>query len=118
MKLRLNGSRTFFYPDVMAACGPDNPDDDFETEPCLLVEVLSPSTAAHDRVGKYGAYTALPSLQTYLLVEQAQRHVYAYERRGAEWLLSDLQGHGQIELTCLGRPLSLGEIYAGLLSGE
>ena len=115
MKLRLNNSRTFFYPDVLVACGPDHPEDDFETEPCLLMEVLSPSTAANDRVGKYGAYTALPSLQTYLLVEQAERRVYAYQRRGAEWVLNDLQGQGQIELPCLGRSLSLDEIYAGLL---
>ncbi|WP_420596154.1 Uma2 family endonuclease [Deinococcus sp.] len=116
MKLRLNNSRTFFYPDVLVACGPDDPDDDFETEPCLLVEVLSPSTAANDRLGKYNAYTALPSLQTYLMVEQAQRRVYAYQRRGGEWVLSDLQGQGQIELPCLNRSLSLDEIYAGLLS--
>lgn len=118
MKLRLNHSRTFFYPDVMAARGLDNPDDAFETGPCLLVEVLSSSTAANDRVGKYSAYTALPSLQTYLMVEQAERCVYAYGRRGAEWVLSDLQGQGQIEVLCLGRLLSLDEIYAGLLNSE
>ena len=114
MKLRLQNSTTFFYPDILLACGPDNPADEFETEPCLLVEVLSASTAANDRLGKYAAYTALPSLQTYLMVEQAERHVYAYERQGLHWVLKELQGAGQIDLPCLGRSLSLNEIYVGV----
>lgn len=116
MKLLLGNRRTFFYPDVMVACGPDSSEDNFETEPCLLVEVLSPSTAANDRLGKFNAYTALPSLQTYLMVEQAERRVYVYQRQGAAWALEELSGQGQIELPCLGRPLSLDEIYIGLLS--
>ncbi len=115
MKLRLSGSRTFFYPDVLVACGPDNPEDNFETEPCLLVEVLSPSTAAHDRTDKFGLYTALPSLQTYLLVEQAERRVYAYGRKGTEWVLEEFRGQGAIDLPCLNRALSLEEIYIGVL---
>ncbi|MDV6373463.1 Uma2 family endonuclease [Deinococcus arenicola] len=115
MKLRLQGSRTFFYPDILLACGPDNPEDAFETEPCLLAEVLSPSTAAHDRTGKFSLYTALPSLQTYLLVEQAERRVYAYARQGGEWVLTEFRGEGEIDLPCLGRALSLQEIYVGVL---
>jgi Uma2 family endonuclease len=119
MKLRLNGSTTFFYPDVLVACGPDNPADDFETEPRLLVEVLSPSTAANDRLGKFNVYTALPSLQTYLMVEHAERHIYAYEhayeRRGDAWALTELKGEGEIALPCLGRSLSLDEIYRAVL---
>jgi Uma2 family endonuclease len=116
MKLRLNGSTTFFYPDLLVACGPDNPDDDFETEPCLLIEVLSPSTAANDRLGKFGVYTGLPSLQTYLMIEQAERRIYAYERRGDEWVLTELRQAGEIALPCLGRRLSLDEVYIGVLS--
>lgn len=116
MKLRLGNRRTFFYPDVMVACGPDNPEDDFETEPCLLVEVLSISTAANDRLGKYNAYTALPSLQTYLMVEQTERRVYAYQRQGATWVLEEVSEQGQVALPCLGRSLSLDEIYIDLLS--
>lgn len=115
MKLRLNGSTTFFYPDVLVACGPDNPADDFETEPCLLVEVLSPSTAANDRLGKYTIYTGLPSLQTYLMVEQAERRVYAYQRAGDGFVLTDLREQGEITLPCLGRSLSLDDIYRGVL---
>lgn len=116
MKLRVGTGPKFFYPDVLVACGPDNPEDDFETEPCLLVEVLSPSTAANDRLGKFNAYTALPSLNTYLMVEQADRRVYAYQRRGQEWVLDEVSQAGQIDLPCLARSITLDGIYIGVLS--
>ncbi len=45
IKLRLDGQNSFYYPDVMVACGPETPDQYAETAPCLLVEVLSRDTA-------------------------------------------------------------------------
>ena len=48
--------------------------------PCLLVEVLSKSTARIDRLAKQVAYTALSSLQTYLIVEQTKRKGCVYQR--------------------------------------
>ena len=47
MKLRLEGADNFYYPDVMAVCGGDEQSlsASFQTAPCLLVEVLSSSTA-------------------------------------------------------------------------
>lgn len=118
MKLRLKDSTVFFYPDVLVACGPDLANEEFETAPCLLIEVLSPSTAANDRLGKFNIYTALPSLQTYLMVEQAERRVYAYSRSpdGGHWFLTELSGNDTVDLPCLNQTLSLDEIYIGLLA--
>lgn len=115
MKLRVEDSNSFFYPDVMLVC--DEKDDDryAKTSPCLLVEVLSDSTASHERFGKYGVYTAIPSLQTYLIVEQRERRVYAYGRGPGGWALQDLSGSGSIDLPYLGRPITLNEIYRGVL---
>lgn len=115
MKLFIEDAASFCYPDVMLACEPDNGDPYGESRPCLLVEVLSDSTASHDRFGKYGIYTAIPSLQTYLIVEQKERRVYAYTREANGWQLADLQGTGEISLPCLGRKLTLDEIYLGVL---
>ncbi|GAA5514491.1 hypothetical protein Dcar01_03247 [Deinococcus carri] len=117
MKLRAQDSSSFFYPDVMLVCDQDSGDQDAETSPCLLVEVLSDSTASHDRFGKYGVYTAIPSLQTYLIVEQKERRVYAYSRQESGWQLQELVGSGEIEVPCLGRTLTLDEIYLGVLEG-
>lgn len=75
----------------------------------------SPSTAGHDRFGKYGMCTAVASLQTYLIVEQKERRVYAYTRQADKWHLDDLIEEGETQLPCLGRRLSLDEIYARVM---
>ena len=115
MRLYLDERGAYYYPDVMVVCDPDDKDRLAKTRPCLLVEVLSKSTAANDRLGKYAMYTAIPSLQTYLIVEQDERRVYAYSRENSGWQMRELIGEGDIHLPCLGRSLSLGEIYDGVL---
>lgn len=113
--MRLQIGAALFYPDVMLVCGQDAAHALYETSPCLLVEVLSPSTAANDRVGKYAMYTGLPSLQTYLIAEQAERRVYEYQRAGNEWRLREVAGTGEASVPCLGMNLSLDDIYAGVI---
>ena len=43
----------FYYPDVMVVCDKTPPHEYCETEPCILVEVLSPSTVNTDLREKY-----------------------------------------------------------------
>ena len=70
MKLRVEAADAFFYPDVMVTCSAaDTADALVKREPTLLVEVLSPATAAYDRGDKFAAYRRLPSLREYLLVD-------------------------------------------------
>ena len=114
MKLMASTWRTFYYPDVMVCCGPENTEQDFEADACLIIEVLSASTAAHDRTGKYAAYTALPGLQTYLLVEQSQPRIYAYQRTENGWELTEYET-GNIPLPCLESSLSVERFYRGLI---
>ncbi|MFC3831421.1 MULTISPECIES: hypothetical protein [Deinococcus] len=52
---------------------------------------------------------------TALIVEQHSRRVYAYRHHGQDWKLSDLEGTGEVDLPCLGRRLTLDEIYRGVL---
>lgn len=116
MKLRIEALDNFYYPDVMVVCGQDDSDlgATFETAPCLLVEVLSKSTARNDRLAKQVAYTALPSLQTYLIVEQTKRKVYVYQRTVTGWVSSEVAGSGTIDLPCLETALTLDQIYRAL----
>ncbi|WP_226342386.1 Uma2 family endonuclease [Deinococcus sp. AJ005] len=116
MRLSVEASSSYFYLDVMLVCDTASSQRLAEIAPCLLVEVLSPSTAANDRVGEYAMYTAIPSLQTYLIAEQNERRVYAYQRDGQQWNLSEVSGSGEVQIPCLGRVLSLDDIYGGVLS--
>jgi Uma2 family endonuclease len=84
MKVRMPDSRKFFYPDVTVLCGdPQFHDERTDTilNPLLIIEVLSKSTEAFDRGGKFHAYQQLESLQEYLLVAQDRPAVEQYVRQ-------------------------------------
>ncbi|MBI5716689.1 MAG: Uma2 family endonuclease [Burkholderiales bacterium] len=89
MKLRVEAADAFFYPDVMVTCSAaDAADSLVKREPTLIVEVLSPSTAAFDRGEKFAAYRLLPTLREVLLIDPATRRSDLY-RLGADglWVL-------------------------------
>ena len=117
MKLRVQATDNIYYPDVMAVCGLQLPAGDatFVTSPCLLIEVTSESTAQNDRRAKHAAYTTIPSVQTYLIVEQNVRRVTVYERAGERWTFADLAGQGTVALPCLDTTLTLNQVYRGML---
>jgi Uma2 family endonuclease len=76
------------YPDASVVCGKPLYEkvENFDTltNPTLIVEVLSPTTALLDRTLKREAYQAIPSLQEYLVVAQAAPQVTLYVRQGAQ----------------------------------
>ena len=114
MKLRIDASDAFYYPDVLVSCDPADTQPLFKSLPCLLVEVLSPSTEVIDRREKLLAYRKLPTLRHYLLVSQEQRAVQWHQRDAdGQWLISDLQGSGVLVLDCPGLAVtvSLDDIY-------
>ena len=76
MRVRPPTSATYYYPDLSVVAGAPLLDPAWTTatllNPCLIVEVLSPSTAARDRGVKFTHYQQIPSLQEYLLVDSEQ----------------------------------------------
>ena len=107
MKLRVEPADCFFYPDVMVTCSAaDAADPLVKREPVLLVEVLSPTTAAYDRGGKFAAYRMLPSLREYLLVDPQSRRCDLY-RLGADglWVLHPFEPEQTIRLDSVGLDL-------------
>lgn len=111
MKVRVDiaGKTSFYYPDLLLSCDPQDQDTYFSKAPCLLVEVLSESTARVDRREKLLAYQTLPSLQGYLLVEQDIMRVELY-RRANGWRVEEFE-QGDIVLPCLDMTLALADIY-------
>lgn len=103
MKVRVAQADSFYYPDVLVTCDPLDTDAYYKQFPCLIAEVLSPSTEAIDRREKLLTYRKLPSLTHYLLLSQEQRRVewYARDDQG-RWLLTVLEGRGVLDLLCQG----------------
>ncbi|MFN2598172.1 MAG: Uma2 family endonuclease, partial [Pyrinomonadaceae bacterium] len=81
--------------------------------PCLIIEVLSKSTAAYDREIKFGYYRTIESLTEYLLVAQDEYHVAQHIKQpDARWLITDIRGlESRVELTSVPCTLALSEIY-------
>lgn len=104
MKLRVETTDAFFYPDVMVSChADDRRAERFLAHPPLIVEVLSDSTAAFDRGGNFAAYRSLESLQEYVIVDVDERRVECFRRTANhEWLLHDYTGSDSCDLSSLG----------------
>jgi len=106
-----------YVPDVVVECGPRRPDVERLTDtPCLIVEVLSPSTARVDQNEKRLAYQEISSLGAYLIVEAEWRGVHRHWRdANGRWHTEEFIGDGTLPLPCpAGGVLTLAEIYEGL----
>lgn len=105
-----------YLPDAMVSCGPrPAPDAQFIEDPCVLIEVLSPSTARTDFGEKRIAYQEIPTLRAYLVIETAWRAVHRMWREAdGAWqreTIADASG-GVVPLPCpAGAVLTLEEIY-------
>ena len=76
-------ARTAFEPDALVVCPPPADLNTMEIpNPVIVVEVLSPSTAADDHGVKLDGYFALPSVAHYLILD-ADRRVMIWHRRGS-----------------------------------
>ena len=70
MRLQVAAANSYFYPDVLVTGSAlDLASPMAKTEPKLIAEVLSPSTAAYDRGLKFSHDRSLPSLQEYVLID-------------------------------------------------
>lgn len=114
MRVRV-GDQAVYYPDVMVVCDAGDTGEGYATSPCLIVEVLSPSTASTDRREKLLEYRRLPSLKAYLIVFQDEARAIRHWRddEGA-WWHAEVAGEGRIPLPCPELTLTLSDIYQGV----
>jgi Uma2 family endonuclease len=91
----------------------DDDQKDILLNPTVLIEVLSPSTEAYDRGGKFEHYRKLSSVTEYVLISQEKPHVEHYVRQpDNQWLLSEASGlPDTIQLPSINCILALSEVY-------
>lgn len=116
MRVKVSPTGLYTYPDVTVVCGDAQFEDtqqDTLLNPTLIVEVLSESTEAYDRGGKFAYYRKLPSLLEYVLIAQTKPHVEHYVRQpDNRWLLAEAdQLHDAIHLPSIDCRLALAEVY-------
>ena len=116
VKLRVEAADCFFYPDLMVTCSAtDLGQRLIKREPVLVVEVLSPSTAAFDRGEKFADYRQLPSLAEYLMVDVERRRCDLH-RKGADglWVLHPSGPDDAVRLASLDLVVEAAELWADL----
>ncbi len=109
-------SGLFTYPDVVAVCGePRFDDNEFDTllNPALVVEILSRSTEAYDRLTKLDHYRTIPSLDEILFVAQDRPHVEHWLRQeDGRWLIEEIDDLDRsLDLPSLRCTLALRTVY-------
>ena len=116
LRVRISETR-YVYPDLTVVCGERLVANNDTTllNPVMTVEVISPTSFFSDRVDKRDFYTAVPSMQAYVVIDQAEVYVESYMRDGQRWRrdiydsLDDV-----IEIKALGCRLPLTAIYRNI----
>ncbi|WP_293865011.1 Uma2 family endonuclease [uncultured Alsobacter sp.] len=102
-------------PDVMVRCGPLSGDSRWTSDPVVLFEVLSPSTAARDRGYKRDRYFEVTSLRHLVFVSPTIVRVEAWHRGDDSGWPSQpeimTQRSEVLRLSAVGAILPLAEIY-------
>jgi len=88
-----------FEPDASVVCGPRRSDDTIAiTDPVIVVEVLSSSTAAIDHGRKLSGYFALPSVEHYLILDPDRRVVIHHKRGQGDAIETRVLSEGAAKL--------------------
>lgn len=117
MRLHVAAANSYFYPDLLVTCSAlDLASPLVKTEPTLIVEVLSPSTAAYDRGLKFSHYRSLASLQEYLLIDLDSRACDCY-RLGHDglWVLHPFNSGQEVSLASVALTLSAAQLFADVV---
>jgi Uma2 family endonuclease len=106
----------FYYPDIQVSCEHEA-ESYYNTAPCLIIEVLSSSTARKDRIEKLLAYQGIASLQEYVLCSQDTPLIEIYRRRTA-WQRERFTDGQSCLLESVGLEISVNDVYDFLLGDE
>ncbi len=113
VRVRTDIGEARYYPDVFAGCDDTDRDRLFRENPCVIVEVLSPSTEPNDRLIKFEHYRLMTTLDHYILVAQdvPQVEVFARDKGWKPEILS----WGDAVNVCGGRAkLTVDDIYENI----
>jgi Uma2 family endonuclease len=117
VRIRVLATGLATYPDGSIICGqaeldPADERGESVTNPVVLIEVLSPSTAEYDEGEKLDHYKRIASLRHVLIAAQDERRIDVWTR-GADgaWAVARQLGPGVVHLAALGADLQLDDVY-------
>ena len=119
MRVKVQASGLYTYPDVSIARGEDQLEDEHEDtllNPTIIFEVLSESREAYDRGKKFEIYRRLPSLCEYILVNQFKPLVEQFIRQeSGQWILRDVEGlEEKLTLPSIDVTIAMADVYSDI----
>lgn len=115
-RVKIQKSEKYVYPDVSVTCDErDRETPQFITHPCLIVEVLSPSTEAYDRGDKFELYRRSTSLREYALVSADKIAIDLHRKDDLNWWQSIYFRAGDtVELESINLTFPIERVYRGI----
>lgn len=115
VEVYIEALNTFYYPDVVVSCDPEDSDEYFVKSPVLIVGVESPSTSIIDRREKLLAYRKLSSLREYVILSQDRISATVFRLSEEGGWVSELVGPGDdLRLDSVDLTLPLASLYEGV----
>ncbi len=113
VKVQVEPRKKYFYPDVVVTCDErDRTEPQLVLFPCLIIEVLSPSTEAYDRGFKFSQYRKSESLQEYVLVQVEQAMVEVFQRnQDGQWVLFEYDLGDRIFFKSINAEIAVNDLY-------
>jgi Uma2 family endonuclease len=115
LRVRVLATGLATYPDVTVVCGPSERDPQSPTHvtnPKVVVEVLSRSTAEYDRKEKLVHYQQIPSLVSVVLVDREGLNIETWTRGQRGWEAARFGPGAVVPLEGIGCTLPVDEVLA------
>lgn len=116
LRIHIPMNTLYTYPDISIVCGnPETTDNVFDTitNPCVIIEILSPSTKSYDRGDKFNLYRQITTLQEYILIDPETVSVEHFVKTDIhEWKLTELTNiTDEFTIQTVGIRITLEELY-------
>jgi Uma2 family endonuclease len=115
-RIKVENANKYVYPDLSVSCDErDRGAEQFISYPCLIVEVLSPSTEAYDRGNKFELYRRSSTLREYALVSVDKIAVDLYRKDDLDhWQVIYYRDGDTVELESINLSFPIERIYRGI----
>jgi len=113
--VKIRTANSVRYPDAMVICAPVEGRATWTSEPTIIFEILSPSTARKDLGAKNAEYQMLETLRRYIVLHQnvAAAEVFFRDEENG-WQHEFIVADGLLALPEIGVTLPLAECYEGI----
>ena len=115
-RVKIQASEKYVYPDVSVTCDErDQNTPQYISYPCLIVEVLSPSTEAYDRGKKFKLYQRSSTLIDYVLVDAEEISIEVFHKNErSKWEVTNYAADDVVELESIDLTFPIEQVYRGI----